>query len=64
MDEVVPETYELLEKGFITEQDYREFTFSNAVRLHGRMNPAFFDGTAIEAEAKAELGSTAHAGVA
>ena len=63
MDDVVPESYELLEKGFISEQDFREFTFSNAVRLHGRMNPAFFEGTAIEAEAKAELGSTAQASV-
>lgn len=53
---VVPEAFELLEHGFVTEQDFREFTFSNAARLHTRTNPSFFDATAIEQQVASELG--------
>ena len=28
--EVIPEVFEMVEKNFVTEQDFREFTFSNA----------------------------------
>jgi predicted TIM-barrel fold metal-dependent hydrolase len=45
---VLPEAYELLEDGWLTEQQFEEFTFSNAVRLHGGMNPDFFKRTSIE----------------
>ena len=55
IDEVVPEVFEALEKGHLTEQDFREFTFSNIVQLHGRMNPDFFKGSVVEAQVKAEL---------
>ena len=33
---------------------FRDFTFANAVRLHGGMNPDFFTGTVVEKQA-AEL---------
>jgi predicted TIM-barrel fold metal-dependent hydrolase len=46
--EVIPEAFELVEKGFITEQDFREFTFTNAAQLHTRNNPGFFKGTVVE----------------
>ena len=46
--EVIPEAFELVEKGFITEQDFREFTFANAAQLHTRNNPDFFKGTVVE----------------
>jgi predicted TIM-barrel fold metal-dependent hydrolase len=55
MDEVLPEAFELVEHGLLAENDFREFAFANAVRLHGEMNPRFFDGTAIEGAARAEL---------
>ena len=32
----------------ITEADFRDFTFENAARLHTALNPAFFEGTAVE----------------
>ncbi len=54
--EVIPEAYELLEHGFVSETDFREFTFANAARLHTRTNPSFFDGTAVEHEVAKELG--------
>jgi predicted TIM-barrel fold metal-dependent hydrolase len=48
---VVPEAYEMVEDGLITEDDFGDFTFSNAVLLHGLGNPDFFRGTTIERQA-------------
>jgi hypothetical protein len=53
--EVLEEAYELVEDGHITEENFREFTFSNVVQLYRGMNPSFFTGTVIEAEAEAEF---------
>ncbi len=53
--EVVPEAYEMVEHGLISDSDFRDFTFTNAVRLHGLANPDFFTGTSIEREAKEVL---------
>jgi len=55
-EEVIPEAFEMVERGFITEQDFREFTFTNAARLHTRNNPGFFKGTAVEQAVADELG--------
>ena len=54
--EVIPEAFELVEKGFVNEQDFREFTFANAARLHTRNNPDFFNGTVVERAVAEELG--------
>ena len=51
----LPEAYELVEDGLITADDFRDFTFSNAVRLWGTQNPRFFEGTRIAREAAALL---------
>jgi predicted TIM-barrel fold metal-dependent hydrolase len=53
--EVIPEAFELVEKGFVTEQDFREFTFTNAAGLHTRNNPEFFKGTVVEQAVADEL---------
>jgi hypothetical protein len=53
--EVLDEAYELVEDGHITEANFREFTFSNVVQLYRGMNPSFFTGTVVEAEADAEF---------
>lgn len=45
---VVEETYELVEEGTLTGDQYRKFTADHAILLHGGMNPDFFQGTAIE----------------
>jgi len=47
----LPEAYELVEEEHITEDDFRDFVFANAVRLWGTQNPDFFKGTVIEKEA-------------
>jgi hypothetical protein len=54
--EVIPEAFEMVEKGFVTEQDFREFTFTNAARLHTRNNPDFFKSTVVEQAVANELG--------
>jgi predicted TIM-barrel fold metal-dependent hydrolase len=56
-EEVIPEAYEMVERRFVTEADFREFTFANAARLHTRTNPDFFKGTVIERAVAEELHS-------
>ncbi len=54
--EVIPEAFEMVERSFVTEQDFREFTFTNAARLHTRNNPDFFKGTVVEQAVADEIG--------
>ncbi|MCI0549010.1 MAG: amidohydrolase family protein [Candidatus Rokubacteria bacterium] len=54
MTAVVPEAYELVEHGLLTDDDFRDFMFANAVRFWGEVNPDFFQGTAVE-KAAAEV---------
>jgi len=55
MKKVVEEAYELVDDGLFSDADFRDFAFANPVRLHGGMNPRFFDGTAVEDAANALL---------
>src|SRR5207253_10656785 len=55
---VLPEAYELVEDGLITADDFRDFTFANAVRMWGAGNPGFFNGTVVEKAAAAVLAET------
>ena len=48
MSAVVPEAYELVEHGLLSDDDFRDFMFENAVRFWGEVNPDFFKGTVIE----------------
>ena len=52
---VVADAYELVEEELLGAEDFRSFTFANAVKLYGKMNPGFFKGTAVESAARAEL---------
>ena len=58
MLDVLPEAYELYEDGLITADDFRDFTFANAVRLWGTCRPGFFNGTVVEKAAAAVLAET------
>ena len=55
MRDPLPEAYELVEDGHITESDFSDFVFGNAVRLWGTQNPRFFEGTRVAKEAAALL---------
>lgn len=54
-EEVLPEAFEMVEKGFLTDRDFRDFTFTNAARLHTSNNPDFFKGTVVEHAVAEEL---------
>ena len=44
---VLPEAWELVEDGHLTEDNFAEFTCGNVVRMLTDMNPRFFEGTAV-----------------
>ena len=46
--EVLAEAYELVEKGLMSDQDFRDFAFTNPVELWTRGNPDFFKDTVVE----------------
>jgi len=47
MREVAEEAHELVDDGVITEEDFRDFVFTNPARLWTDMNPDFFKGTVV-----------------
>jgi predicted TIM-barrel fold metal-dependent hydrolase len=51
MGEIVEEAHELVERGLLSGDDFRDFTFANPVRFYASANPDFFRGTRIEADA-------------
>jgi hypothetical protein len=55
MREVMPEAAELVDEGRVSREDFRRFTCENPIRLHGGMNPDFFEGTRVAKEARAIL---------
>jgi predicted TIM-barrel fold metal-dependent hydrolase len=55
-DHAIPEAFELLDDGLLDADDFRAFVCDNAVLLHASANPAFFDGTPVEAYARQLLG--------
>ena len=58
MAEVLPEAYELVEHELLDRSDFREFVCDNTIKLHGSMNPSFFDGTRVESYARSLLSGT------
>jgi hypothetical protein len=48
MREVLPEAYEMVEEEMITTDDFKDFVFTNAVKLWTGVNPDFFKGTVVE----------------
>jgi len=52
---VVAEAWELVERDVMRPDDFRDFMFTNPLRLHAGMNPEFFTGTRIEQVARTEL---------
>lgn len=53
--DVVPEAWELVERGDATEADFRALTFGHAVSLWATTNPSFFDDTTVAAAVREEL---------
>ena len=57
MNEVVAEAYEMVEKGTLTEEDFRDFTFMNPASLFCGTDPDFFKGTVVEKQVQKLLTS-------
>ena len=55
MNQVVPEAYELVEKGLVSDAGFRDFMCTNPIRFWGEANPDFFKGTLVEETAAAIL---------
>ncbi|HIL02671.1 MAG TPA: amidohydrolase [Myxococcales bacterium] len=52
---VLLEAWELVESEQLSEADFRDFTFANAVDLFCSTNPNFFDDTAVEEAVRKEI---------
>jgi predicted TIM-barrel fold metal-dependent hydrolase len=48
MSDVLAEAYELVDDEIISTDDFRDFVFTNPVKLLAGMNPDFFQGTVVE----------------
>jgi predicted TIM-barrel fold metal-dependent hydrolase len=48
MTEVLEEAWEMVDRGWIDEAAFREFTFENPVRFYTGTNPDYFAGTVVE----------------
>ena len=59
MRDPLVEAHELVDDGFITDENFGDFVFGNAVRLWGTQNPNFFDGSRVAKEARALLAQPA-----
>jgi hypothetical protein len=59
MADVLGEAWDLVERGAMARDDFRDFSCDNAVRLFTHTNPSFFDGTTVEAHARAVAGAAA-----
>lgn len=55
MTAVLHEAYELVDDGLINEADFRDFVFTNPIRLWAGNNRDFFKGTLVEEHAKRVL---------
>jgi predicted TIM-barrel fold metal-dependent hydrolase len=58
MTEVTEEAYEMVEHGVITDEDFRDFVFTNPTTLWTGMNPDFFKGTVVESAVSTLLASS------
>ena len=45
--EPLAETWDLVEQGVISPQDFKAFVFGNPLRFYTEANPRFFEGTEV-----------------
>jgi predicted TIM-barrel fold metal-dependent hydrolase len=53
--DVLPEAWSLVDDELLSEDDFRDFAFGNAVAFHAGLNPDFFTGTVVEDAAAKHL---------
>ena len=52
MTGILPGAHELVQKGRIGDEEFRDFTFTNPVRFYTTLNPDFFEGTRVADRAR------------
>jgi hypothetical protein len=50
MSQVLEEAFETVEEGHLSEEDFRDFVFTNVARFYTDSNPDFFKGTIVEGD--------------
>jgi len=58
MADAAHEAYELVDEGLLSEADFRDMVFTNAVKFWTSTNPHFFKGTAVDNAVKPILAQT------
>ena len=48
MSGVLQEAWEMVEKGTINEDNFKDFVFTNTAEMHAQMDPDFYKGTVVE----------------
>jgi len=48
MTKCVPDAYQMVEKGLMSEDNFRDFMLTNPAEFFTRQNPDFFKGTILE----------------
>lgn len=56
-DQLLPKSYELVDKGLLSAADFQSFVADNAIRLHGTVNSTFWSGTSVDHYARTVLAS-------
>jgi predicted TIM-barrel fold metal-dependent hydrolase len=59
MTKILAEAHERVDDGLIDDDDFEDFVFTNPVRFYTSVNPDFFAGTRVEAQAAAIVESEA-----
>jgi hypothetical protein len=54
---ILPNAFSLVKEGLVQPVQFERFVFANAVDCFTRMNPGFFDGTAVETDVRRQLQS-------
>ena len=57
--EVLEEAYELVDEGFLDNDEFRDFVFGHSARLYTHLDPNFFEETAVADACRTELSKTA-----
>ena len=55
LTQVLAETWSLVERGTLSERDFRDLVFTNPARFYAENNPAFFTGAAVEDKVRKQL---------
>jgi hypothetical protein len=59
MSKVVAESFEMVEKGYLSAEQWRRIVCDNPLGMYTRANPQFFDGTSVSAQAMREAAGQA-----